>query len=448
MQDSLQTIYCGLQAGTIKGYKKDQIEAALTANRDYMNKLGSALAECQNTTFVPWEEKDCKGPCAFEFEWYVVSEECLAKMQAVFGVNQSKLYDYTKARILNSLPDELKNQPTDENKLYKNVCGEYLPLIKLVYDPTARNEFSSLKYRYVPPKGFQKFSDCFESETEMFQYLTFRLLKNTCATGAVKCANSYLDYDYILAMSQIRTVIKASESIGGLEGEAWQVAKEGLFTRLLTGDINQQNDAVNYIKNFKFGSGLRYTSNIVGTLMMPVTAEDVVGSLVVKLFSRGAVKVSARVASYFGRRFVQGAGNRFFRSIDDFKDAIARGENVFYVGKHTDITPRPTGVQSHHGVNTVWMDAKYSNYSLNNAPSVYMLNNPNHNATRGIFNTWRSEIATQQGVSITNVNYSLVTKDEILRLAERQFDAADVPKVVRDEYYKLWDEYLKTLTTR
>jgi hypothetical protein len=145
---------------------------------------------------------------------------------------------------------------------------------------------------------------------------------------------------------------------------------------------------------------------------------------------------------------VQEAGNRFFRSIDDFKDAIARGENVFYVGKHSDITPRPTGVQSHHGINTVWMDAKYSNYSMNNAPSVYMLNNPNHNATRGIFNTWRSEIAIQQGVSITNVNYSLVTKDEILRLAERQFDAADVPKVVRDEYYKLWDDYLKTLTTR
>jgi hypothetical protein len=145
---------------------------------------------------------------------------------------------------------------------------------------------------------------------------------------------------------------------------------------------------------------------------------------------------------------VNGAGNRFFSSIDDFKDAIARGENVFYVGKHTDITPRPTGVQSHHGVNTVWMDAKYSNYSMNNAPSVYMLNNPNHNATRGVFNTWRSEIATQQGVSIANVNYSLVSKDEILKLAERQFDAADVPRIVRDEYYKLWDDYLNTLTPR
>jgi hypothetical protein len=94
------------------------------------------------------------------------------------------------------------------------------------------------------------------------------------------------------------------------------------------------------------------------------------------------------------------------------------------------------------------MDANYSNYSSNNAPSVYMFNNPNHNATRVIFNTWRSEIATKQGVSISNVNYSLVTKEEILKLSERQFDAADVPKIVRDKYYKLWDDYLKTLIQR
>ncbi len=69
--------------------------------------------------------------------------------------------------------------------------------------------------------------------------------------------------------------------------------------------------------------------------------------------------------------------NRLIKNIDDFKSTIANGENVFYVGNHSDIIPRPTGVQSHHGINTVWMEATYSNYSVNNAPSVYMLNNPN-----------------------------------------------------------------------
>ena len=146
------------------------------------------------------------------------------------------------------------------------------------------------------------------------------------------------------------------------------------------------------------------------------------------------------------RRVVNTVGNRFFKSIDEFKAAIARGENVFYVGKHTDITPRPTGVQSHHGVNSVWMKAKYSNYSANKAPSVYMLNNPNHNATRGVFNTWAKEIRTSQGLS--KVDYTKVTKDDILDLAKKQFDAADTPRLVRDEYYKLWDDYLKTLTPK
>lgn len=39
-----------------------------------------------------------------------------------------------------------------------------------------------------------------------------------------------------------------------------------------------------------------------------------------------------------------------------------------------------------------------------------------------------------------------VTKEEIVELANRQFDAANVPKEVRDEYFRLWNEYLETLT--
>lgn len=92
------------------------------------------------------------------------------------------------------------------------------------------------------------------------------------------------------------------------------------------------------------------------------------------------------------------------------------------------------------------MESKYSNYVPNNAPSVYMLNNPNHNATRGVFNTWRAEVAKNQGTS--KIDYSKITKEDILKLAEKQFDAADVPKVVRDEYYKIWEEYLNTLTSK
>ncbi|CAN5437429.1 hypothetical protein BH10BAC1_BH10BAC1_11770 [soil metagenome] len=147
-------------------------------------------------------------------------------------------------------------------------------------------------------------------------------------------------------------------------------------------------------------------------------------------------------------RVVQGAGSRLFKSIDDFKTAIAKGDNVFYVGKHSDITPRPTGVngiaESHHGVNSVWMKEKYIDYGTgNNAPTVYMLKNPNHNATRGEFNKWATEIRAKQGAS--SIDYSKVSEQDMIDLANRQFDVADVPQIVRDEYFKLWNDYKLTL---
>jgi hypothetical protein len=55
-------------------------------------------------------------------------------------------------------------------------------------------------------------------------------------------------------------------------------------------------------------------------------------------------------------------------------------------------------------------------------------------------------LATLQGTS--KVDYTKITRDDILKLAERQFDAADVPKEVRDDYYKLWEDYIKTLTKK
>ncbi len=139
--------------------------------------------------------------------------------------------------------------------------------------------------------------------------------------------------------------------------------------------------------------------------------------------------------------------SRLFKNIEDFKAAIARGDNVFYVGKHSDITPRPNGIngiaESHHGVNSVWMKEKYIDYVADAAPSVYMLKTPNHNATRAEFNRWAAEMRVKQALS--KVDYAKVTIEEMLELANRQFNVADVPQSVRDEYFKLWNEYIQTL---
>ena len=53
--------------------------------------------------------------------------------------------------------------------------------------------------------------------------------------------------------------------------------------------------------------------------------------------------------------------------------------------------------------------------------------------------------AARQGYK---VNFGLVSESEILRLAELQFDAANVPKYIRDAYYNNWNIYKTSLKNR
>jgi hypothetical protein len=80
-------------------------------------------------------------------------------------------------------------------------------------------------------------------------------------------------------------------------------------------------------------------------------------------------------------------------------------------------------------------------YVADQAPAVLMRNDPYHNATRGLFNRWRSEIAGRQGVRVRDIDWKSVSPGEAWRLAEEQFDAAQVPKAVRAEYWRQFNEY-------
>jgi RHS repeat-associated protein len=132
-------------------------------------------------------------------------------------------------------------------------------------------------------------------------------------------------------------------------------------------------------------------------------------------------------------------GNRSF--------GIGEGEDAFWVvGRHGDMaTPRPSGYQSHHGVNTVWAEANIRGYKADQAPAVLMRNDPYHNATRGVFNRFRSEIAASQGVSARDIDWSKVSPGTAWRLAEEQFHAAQTPLSIREEYFRQFNKYLDTL---
>ena len=117
--------------------------------------------------------------------------------------------------------------------------------------------------------------------------------------------------------------------------------------------------------------------------------------------------------------------------------------------KHGDVpSPRPQGFQSHHGVNSVWVENNYLGYVADDAPTILLRNAPNHNATRGLFNQLRAEFARRQGVSTRNLDWGKVSPGEAWRLSEEMLKAAQVPAALREDYFLMFNQYLNTLTGR
>jgi len=116
------------------------------------------------------------------------------------------------------------------------------------------------------------------------------------------------------------------------------------------------------------------------------------------------------------------------------------------VGRYADMpSPRPEGMEAHHGVNSVWARANVEGYSAGDAPAALMEADPAHNATRGVFNSWRAEIAGRQGVSISEIDWGAVSPGEAWRLAEEQFQAAGTSPGAVGRYFTQWNDYLDKL---
>jgi len=144
-------------------------------------------------------------------------------------------------------------------------------------------------------------------------------------------------------------------------------------------------------------------------------------------------------ASEFGKTF------KLFGESGNLLKTVPESGTFWQVGRHGDMpSPRPVGAQSHHGVNSVWMEANFPTYRAGDAPAVLMQNDPFHNATRGVFNRMRSEIAARQGVSPRNIDWSQVQPGTAWRLAEEQFEAAQTPLKVREEYFNQFNQYLNS----
>jgi RHS repeat-associated protein len=103
--------------------------------------------------------------------------------------------------------------------------------------------------------------------------------------------------------------------------------------------------------------------------------------------------------------------------------------------------PRPENTEAHHGVKDAWSQARYGPSARNEAPTILMPNEPNHNATRLVYPRWAVEIARRQGVRTQEIDWLKVSPGEIWRLAEEELEAAEVPESVREEFFRQWNEF-------
>jgi HNH/Endo VII superfamily toxin with a SHH signature len=122
--------------------------------------------------------------------------------------------------------------------------------------------------------------------------------------------------------------------------------------------------------------------------------------------------------------------------------AVDDGEGNFAVGTHKDWpSPRPAGMQSHHGVMSAWADPNVPGYVADNAPTVLMPVEA-HDMTRFGYRLWRMEMESRMGGSW---DWTKITDAQARDLAEYLFNGADVPAGIRAQYWAQFDAHLTQL---
>ena len=144
------------------------------------------------------------------------------------------------------------------------------------------------------------------------------------------------------------------------------------------------------------------------------------------------------LGGYHSTRLVQGAGGAREALGQTLESKSARDLNLFSSGKANEVVPygtRNSPLENHHGILDEWAQWHIPGYTERpaNSPTV-SLTREQHDATKGVFREWL-ELKTGKQVGGV-VDWSKVTGEEIVELSERMFDAAGVPYVVRDAYYR------------
>ena len=99
--------------------------------------------------------------------------------------------------------------------------------------------------------------------------------------------------------------------------------------------------------------------------------------------------------------------------------------------------PPRSGLEKHHGIMNAWAEANVPGYKTGSAPTI-ALTTPDHNLTRALY---PKLVSTLPKTSTGAVNWKAVSARQAMQLSEELFDAARVPRSVRDDYYRAFNQY-------
>jgi len=113
----------------------------------------------------------------------------------------------------------------------------------------------------------------------------------------------------------------------------------------------------------------------------------------------------------------------------------------YILTKHGEMPTPRLGMESHHGAMSRWMREHFVGYKEDAAPAVLMPKEA-HNATRGVYNTWRAHMRKQMGGKF---EWRKISENQIRTLADKMFEVSKTPQIIQTEYWQWFNRMIEAL---
>jgi hypothetical protein len=114
---------------------------------------------------------------------------------------------------------------------------------------------------------------------------------------------------------------------------------------------------------------------------------------------------------------------------------------------HTGPGAQTWDYESHHGMLSEWMEAHYSNYNPNAAPSI-LLPYDEHRLTVKETNPWMAEEREVHHTASGKLDWSEISESDMRQFAEHLLELTGAPKSAIAEYWRQFEGYAATLKPR